>query len=106
MVAPLFFLMVFGTIDIGRVIWANDAVANAAREGARYASVHAGNIDRRDLATKDMIRAHALNFVFAAGREPDRHGVLRLGGNDGEPGRRLQRRRRRGGRWTTSAATS
>ena len=70
MVAPLFFLMVFGTIDIGRVIWANDAVANAAREGARYASVHAGFLDEDDLATKDEIRAHALNFVIAAGQSP------------------------------------
>jgi len=72
MVAPLFFLMVFGTIDIGRVIWANDAVANAAREGARYASVHAGSVNPdfgglTTLATKDEIRAHALNFVIAAG---------------------------------------
>lgn len=70
MVAPLFFLMVFGTIDIGRVIWANDVVAGAAREGARYASVHAGNLNEEDLATKDMIRAHAVNYVIAAGASP------------------------------------
>ena len=31
LVAPIFFLMVFGIIDLGRVIWANDVVANAAR---------------------------------------------------------------------------
>lgn len=30
-------------IDIGRVIWANDALSNAAREGARYAIVHGGS---------------------------------------------------------------
>jgi Flp pilus assembly protein TadG len=70
LVAPLFFLMVFGTIDIGRAIWANDAVANAAREGARYASVHAGFLDEAQLATKDEIKAHALNFVIAAGASP------------------------------------
>ena len=70
MVAPLFFLMVFGTIDIGRVIWANDVVAGAAREGARYASVHAGALDEGRLATKDEIKAHALNFVIAGGASP------------------------------------
>ena len=75
MVAPLFFLMVFGTIDIGRVIWANDAVANAAREGARYASVHAGAVSEEfggltTLATKDEIKAHAFTFVIAAGANP------------------------------------
>ena len=75
MVAPLFFLMVFGTIDIGRVVWANDAVANAAREGARYASVHAGSVNPdfgglTTLATKDEIKAHTLNYVIAAGVNP------------------------------------
>jgi Flp pilus assembly protein TadG len=71
LVAPLFFLMVFGTIDIGRVVWANDVVASAAREGARFASVHAGAIDGEEaLATKDQIRAHALNFVIAGGASP------------------------------------
>src|SRR4026208_339430 len=70
LVAPVFFLMVFGTIDIGRVIWANDVVAGAAREGARYASVHAGALDEDRLATKDEIKAHALNFVIAGGASP------------------------------------
>jgi hypothetical protein len=39
-VIPVFLLIVFGMIDIGRVIWATDDITNAAREGARYASVH------------------------------------------------------------------
>ena len=40
LVLPLFLLMLFAMVDIGRVIWANDNLANAAREGARWASVH------------------------------------------------------------------
>jgi Flp pilus assembly protein TadG len=67
LVAPLFFLMVFGVIDLGRVIWANDVAATAAREGARYASVHAGNIDPDALATKTDIRDHATQYVIAGG---------------------------------------
>jgi len=59
LVAPLFFLMVFGVIDLGRVVWANDVAATAAREGARYASVHAGNIEPEALASKTDIRDHA-----------------------------------------------
>lgn len=39
-VIPVFLLIVFAIIDLGRVIWATDDLANAAREGARYASVH------------------------------------------------------------------
>jgi TadE-like protein len=39
-VLPVFLMLVFAIIDLGRVVWAMDNVANAAREGARYASVH------------------------------------------------------------------
>lgn len=73
-VLPIFFLLVFGMIDLGRVIWANDVVTNAAREGARFASVNAGTPglpSNPDLtgpeATKDEIRNHALGFVVAGG---------------------------------------
>jgi Flp pilus assembly protein TadG len=67
LVAPLFFLMVFGIIDIGRVVWANDVVAGAAREGARYASVHAGTATLTDPATKGDIRTAASDHVIAGG---------------------------------------
>jgi Flp pilus assembly protein TadG len=69
MVLPLFFLLVFGMIDLGRVIWANDVVANAAREGARFASVNAGTlvIGNEAEATKDQIRTHVQGFVVAGG---------------------------------------
>lgn len=70
LVAPIFFLMLFGTIDIGRVIWANDVVANAAREGARYASVHTGDRGLTTTASEDDIRAKAINYVIAAGASP------------------------------------
>jgi len=40
LVIPMFLLMLFGVVDMGRVIWAFDSLSNAAREGARYASVH------------------------------------------------------------------
>ena len=42
-VLPVFLLIVFGMIDVGRVIWATDDITNAAREGARYASIHGGS---------------------------------------------------------------
>lgn len=42
LVVPLFLLIVFSMLDMGRAIWANDAVDNAAREGARFASVTGG----------------------------------------------------------------
>lgn len=43
LVAPIFFALMFGMIDLGRVIWANNAIANGAREAARFAIVHGGS---------------------------------------------------------------
>ncbi len=43
LVLPIFLAMLFGIIDLGRVIWANDSLGNAAREAARYAIVHGGS---------------------------------------------------------------
>jgi hypothetical protein len=40
LVAPLFFLMLFGIIDFGRYVYYVQILNNAAREGARYAIVH------------------------------------------------------------------
>lgn len=40
LVAPIFFLMLFGIIDFGRYVYYVQILNNAAREGARYAIVH------------------------------------------------------------------
>ena len=41
LVFMLFMLLVFGLIDLGRLVYANNALAEAAREGARWGSVQA-----------------------------------------------------------------
>ena len=40
LIAPLFFMMLFGIIVLGIGVFYQQQVTNAAREGARYASVH------------------------------------------------------------------
>jgi Flp pilus assembly protein TadG len=72
LVAPLFFALLFGLIDLGRVIWAIDAVGAAAREGARYASVHAGTdgIAGAETKTAAQIKTYALGYVVAGGINP------------------------------------
>jgi Flp pilus assembly protein TadG len=35
--APIFFLLLLGTIDLGRAVYTYNAISNAAREGARSA---------------------------------------------------------------------
>ena len=45
-VAPLFFLLLFGIIEAGRFIYYYEVLSNATREGARYAIVNgAGSAD-------------------------------------------------------------
>ena len=36
---PVFLLLLFGLIDIGRLVYVNNAISQAAREGARYGAV-------------------------------------------------------------------
>lgn len=43
LVAPFFFLLLFGIIEAGRFIVYYETLSNAAREGARYAIVHGSN---------------------------------------------------------------
>jgi len=42
-VIPIFLMLVFSIFDLGRVVWAFDNLANSAREGAHYASLHGGS---------------------------------------------------------------
>ena len=43
LVLPIFLIMLMAVVDIGRAIWAQNSLASAAREGARYAIVHGGS---------------------------------------------------------------
>jgi Flp pilus assembly protein TadG len=45
LVLPIFLTMLIGMVDLGRAVWANNTVANAAREAARFASVHGGSCE-------------------------------------------------------------
>jgi hypothetical protein len=42
-ILPIFITLLVGVFDFGHVVWANNAVATAAREAARYAIVHGGS---------------------------------------------------------------
>jgi len=43
LIAPMFFLAMFGTIDFGRAMWAYSTIESAATEGARYAAIRGSN---------------------------------------------------------------
>ena len=44
---PVVLVIVIGALDFGRVVWTNEVLANAAREGARYAIAHGGSPSTR-----------------------------------------------------------
>ena len=39
----VFLIATFGVIEFGRALWVHNALADAARRGARYASLHSAN---------------------------------------------------------------
>jgi Flp pilus assembly protein TadG len=48
LVVPIFFLLLFGLIDMGRFVYMNSTLSQAAREAARVASVEASWLGRTD----------------------------------------------------------
>lgn len=43
LIAVVFFMLVLGIVDVGRAVWHYNALAQATREGTRYAIVHGAN---------------------------------------------------------------
>jgi hypothetical protein len=43
LIVPIFILLLVTMFDLGHVVWANNALATAAREAARFAVVHGGS---------------------------------------------------------------
>jgi len=58
-VAPLFFLLVFGMIEYGRMVMVQQVITNASREGARRAVL--------DGATTTEVRTKVNNYLESAG---------------------------------------
>jgi Flp pilus assembly protein TadG len=55
LVFPLFLLLLFGLVDLGRLAYINNAISEAAREGARWGTVQGRSIsttDRTNIANK------------------------------------------------------
>jgi Flp pilus assembly protein TadG len=53
MAAIVFFVMVFGVVDIARAVWNYNTLAQATREGTRYAIVH-GSLSPDPASTADQ----------------------------------------------------
>lgn len=54
-VALLFFTIIIGIIEFGRLLYTHNALTDATRQGARYASLHHGATDDDLLAVKRYV---------------------------------------------------
>ena len=70
LIASLLFLLIFGIIDLGIVVWNYDTIANAAREGARYGVIDSPPHDR--CYGVNGICEHALRLTMGLDQDPGR----------------------------------
>lgn len=59
LVLPVFILLLFGVIDIGRLVYINNALSEGAREGARWGSVQGRS------NTPSDVQAHTIGIMSA-----------------------------------------
>lgn len=55
MVALIFFTLIFGIIEFGRLLYTHNALTDATRRGARYAVLHHGATDADKMAVKNYV---------------------------------------------------
>jgi Flp pilus assembly protein TadG len=60
LVLPVLLLMILGVMDLGRAVYYNSVVYNAAREGARYGIIHP--CSENDIKSAVMQKAVATNI--------------------------------------------
>lgn len=63
MVALIFFIMIFGIIEFGRLLYTHNALADATRRGARYAVLHPGITAADKLKVKNEV-VYGVNGTF------------------------------------------
>ena len=57
--STLFLMIFFGLFELGRAVWTYNTVAHAARQGARYASVHGEYQPASDEEILNQVKAQA-----------------------------------------------
>ena len=77
LVLPVFLLIVFGIIDVGRYVYMNNAFNQAAREAARYGSVEQWSYSCP--ASVPVASQNRFTCTAAGGDQSDRRGTGVLG---------------------------
>jgi Flp pilus assembly protein TadG len=73
---PVLLLLVFGFLDLGRAVYSQSVVANAAREGARAAVIH----DSSNADIRTAVKANAIGIAVADADITINPGVRRVSG--------------------------
>ena len=68
-VALLFFTMIFGIIEFGRLLYTHNALTDATRRGARYAALHPGITDADKQAVRNFV-VYGANGTFDGDGNP------------------------------------
>ncbi len=68
LIVPIFFLLVFGMIEYGRMVMVQQTLTNSSREGARLAVVDGATVD----SVKDVVE----NYLSSAAVAVDRNNIL------------------------------
>ena len=74
-VSPIFFLLIFAMIEFGGAMMAQQAITNAAREGARIAVLPDGTIDRANTYAKSVLQAAGIDSNAATVEITDEEGT-------------------------------
>lgn len=86
LILPMFLLVVFGLVDLGRVVYINNALSEAARDGARWGSVQGRAYDtdgRSSIAVTSTERMSAIpNPAVSVSCERDSVAVASCHTND------------------------
>jgi len=64
-VAPLFFLMIFGMVEYGRMVMVQQVITNASREGARLAVLDGANFEEIKSRVNDYLDSASIDGVNA-----------------------------------------
>jgi Flp pilus assembly protein TadG len=82
LVAPIFFMMLFGVIECGRLLWTDHELANGVREGARLAMVR-GSESTSPIVTTDPIKTQILDKTAGLSSGGLNVSAVGLGGDPG-----------------------
>ena len=65
LVLPILLIVLFGALDLGRIFWVSISLTNAAREGARYITMHPDDVSSE--VTWSGVRNHVKTGAEKAG---------------------------------------